>query len=355
MTDRQAIDTLIPDLQIHINARKLPEDVRADLVSVSVLEDVNAAGTFTFTLLCWDSITMQVKWIDDDIFQAGGDVEIKMGYRDNLRTLFKGEITGLEPEFPEDTPPTLTIRGYDRRHRLMRIKKTRTYMNMRDSEIAAQVAGDWGLAPKTEDSQVTYPYVLQHNQTDFEFLQSRAQRIGYEMVVSDKSLFFRPRPSMGTPSVTLRREVELIDFTVRLSTVGQVEEVFVRGWNPSGKEEYVAHSVAGSEQLMGGSASGSTAVQQAFGNTGRTTVDLPVHSQAEADQLADGQLKETAMTYIEGYGICIGIADLRAGNSVKIQGIGQRFSGIYYVTSSEHKYDPRSGYRTAITVRRNST
>ena len=88
---------------------------------------------------------------------------------------------------------------------------------------------------------------------------------------------------------------------------------------------------------------------------GETTVDRPVLSQAEADQLAASWLTEIAMTYIEGYGLCIGIADLRAGELVEIEGLGRRFSGPYYVTSAEHRYSPSSGYRTAITVRRNAT
>ncbi|MCP4341410.1 MAG: phage late control D family protein [Desulfobulbaceae bacterium] len=355
MAERQGIDTLIPDLQVRIDEQDIVSEVRADLISVSVLEDVNSIGTFTFTLLCWDGVEMQVKWIDDDMFETGNNVEIKMGYRDDLKTLFKGEITGLEPEFPEDAPPTLTVRGYDRRHRLMGKIKTRTFTNMKDSDIAGQIAGDWGLTPETEDSQVTIDYVLQHNQSDLEFMQSRAQRIGYEVVISDRTLYFRARRNSGNATVTLRREVELIDFSVRLSIIGQVEEVFVRGWDPSKKQEYVARSAAGEEPLMGNSATGSTAARQAFGNTGETSVDRPVLSQAEADQLAASRLKEIAMTYIEGYGLCIGIADLRAGELVEIEGVGRRFSGPYYVTSAEHRYSPSSGYRTAITVRRNAT
>ena len=90
----------------------------------TVLEDVNAAGMFTITLLCWDNKEMRVIWIDDDQFKEGNTVEIDMGYRDNMKTLFKGEITGLEPEFPKDESPKLTVTGYDRRHRLMGKRKT---------------------------------------------------------------------------------------------------------------------------------------------------------------------------------------------------------------------------------------
>ena len=357
MTDRRNLDTLTPEFRLRINGADVPLRAKADLISVSVLEDVGATGMFSFTLPCWDGAEMQVKWLDDDLFKEGNDVEIDMGYRDNLETLFQGEITGLEPDFPNDESPTLRVRGYDRRHRLMGKCKTRAFLNMKDSDIASQIAGDWSLRPEVEDTRVTLDYVLQNNQTDFEFLQERARRIGYEMVVTDTTLHFRARQNEGNAVVTLRREVDLLDFNVRTTTVGQVEEVRVQGWNPKDKEEVVARSGTGDERRMGGggSASGPATAQQAFGDTGGTTVDMPVLSQAEADQLASGWFGEMALHYVKGHGVCIGRSDLRAGTLVEIEGLGRRFSGTYYVTSTEHTFRPNSGYRTAFDVRRNAT
>ena len=46
--------------------------------------------------------------------------------------------------------------------------------------------------------------------------------------------------------------------------------------------------------------------------------------------------------------------DMAAGVLVQIEGIGKRFSGAYYVMSTEHSYRPGTGYRTVIGVRRNA-
>jgi len=53
--------------------------------------------------------------------------------------------------------------------------------------------------------------------------------------------------------------------------------------------------------------------------------------------------------------VCIGRVDLRPGKLINVEGIGKRFSGSYYVTSTEHSFLPSRGYRTAFTVRRNAT
>ena len=355
MTNKRAFDTLIPEVKLRIDGSELSLDAESDLVSVNVLDDVNAAGMFTFTLLSWENKEMRVIWIDDDQFKEGNAVEIDMGYRDNMKTLFHGEITSLEPDFPNDRSPTLTVMGYDRRHRLMGRRKTRTFLQMKDSEIAGEIAADWSLTPDVENTAVTLDYVLQHNQTDFEFLQERAQRIGYEMVVSDTTLKFRRRKNDGSAILTLSRDVELLDFSARLTTMGQIEEVYVQGWNAKDKKEIVAKSRIGDERPMGGSASGPAATRRAFNGNRDSGVDTPVLSQAEADQLAQGWFGEMALSYVEGYGNCIGEPDLCAGTLVQLEGLGNRFSGSYYVTSTEHSYRPSVGYRTTFNVRRNAT
>jgi len=355
MNVRNDFDTLAPEFRVRIKGEDLPAAAMADLIELSVIDDVDANGMFTFAISAYDSVEMKIKWIDDDLFREGNAVEIAIGYRDNLQTVFSGEITGLEPEFREGQPPRLTVRGYDRRHRLMRERKTRSFTNIKDSDIANRIAGDAGLTPRVDDSQALLPYVLQHNQTDMEFLLSRAQRIGYEVTVSGQALIFRPRHLKQQEALCLRREIELLEFRPRLTTVGQVEEFVVRGWSVKDKKEIVARAGTGDEPtLMAGSASGPTLGHQAFGKANASSVRLPVQSIEEAEQIAKQRFSEMALEFVRAEGVCIGEPRLRAGTVVKIEGIGKRFSGLYYVTSCEHRYKSRKGYRTFFSAKRNA-
>ena len=47
--------------------------------------------------------------------------------------------------------------------------------------------------------------------------------------------------------------------------------------------------------------------------------------------------------------------DLRPGKVIKIDRVGKRFSGQYYVTAVAHRYTPHRGYQTHFTVRRNAS
>jgi phage protein D len=300
---------------------------------------------FTFMLAGWDAVAMEVKWIDNALFREGNPVDVEMGYRDNLQALFSGEITGLEPAFPEAQPPTLTVRGYDRRHRMMRERRTRSYTNVKDSDIAATLAGNAGLAPDAQDSKVTHPYLL-----------ARARRIDYEVAVRDKTLVFRERAIKESAALTLRRDVELLEFRPRLSSMGQVQQLVVRGWSAKDKREVIGRAVAGDEPAtMQGSESGPAAVRRVYGHTGSALDREPVQSQGDADRIAQQRFSEMALGYVCGDGVCIGEPRLRAGTVVKIEGLGVRFSGLYYITSTQHCFTPRRGYRTHFSARRNAT
>ena len=199
MTNQRDFDTLAPEVKLRIDGNALSLDATSDIVSVHVLEDVNAAGMFTLTLLSWDNKAMRVTWIDDVQFKEGNAVEIDMGYRDNMKTLFSGEITGLEPQFSSDAAPTLTREGLRPAPSPHVAAQDADFLKMRDSEIAGQIAADWSLTPDVTDTRVTLDYVMQHNQSDFEFLSERARRIGYELIVKDKTSVVSPAEERRQP------------------------------------------------------------------------------------------------------------------------------------------------------------
>ncbi len=353
----QPTNPLVSDFDILINGSPLSVEAESHVIGVTVDQDVTLPSMFTLELTGSASRESEVSWIDDpDLFAVGNGVEVRMGYADDLATLMIGETTGLEPEFTCYRPPSLIVRGYDRRHRLQRGCKTRSFTQQKDSDIAAQIASEARLTAQVEDSQVVHDYVLQPNQTDLEFLQERARQIQYEVVVEDKTLYFRPVANAESEILTLTLERDLLEFYPRLSSVSQISEVTVRGWNPKDKEAVVGQARTGDEvSKMGGQNSGAALGETAFGAAVGRVIDHPVMTQAEADQLAKAHFNQATLGLISGEGVCWGRTDLRPGKVIKIDGVGQRFSGQYYVTSVSHRYTAERGYYSHFTVRRNAT
>ncbi|HEX7313601.1 MAG TPA: contractile injection system protein, VgrG/Pvc8 family [Pyrinomonadaceae bacterium] len=350
----QGADVPIPVFEILVNGSALPVEPALHVVHVSVEEDTELPGMFSLEIVASDDMDEAFAWVDDELFSVGNSVEVKMGYADDLASMFKGEITGLEPSFSAHRLPSLVVRGYDQRHRLARGRHTRSFVNKKDSDIATQIANEAGLTPAAKDSNVMHDYVIQADRTDFEFLLERAGRINYEVFVEGKTLHFRPVAHGEDEVLTLKADEDLIEFNPRLSSAGQVSGVAVRGWDPKNKKEIVGKSQASDVAAkMGGKQAGAALSQKAFGAATELMSRTPVAAQAEADQLALARLNIASLELITGEAACVGRTDLRPGKVVKIDGVGKRFGGRYYITATTHVFEV-GGYTTRFSFRRNA-
>lgn len=347
---------LVPAFEVLIDGAPLPVDAHAHVVALAVDEDVGVPTMFTMKLAGSDEQGGAATWVDDtSLFSIGSAIEVRLGYIDNLETVMHGEVTGLEPEFVLDRLPALIIRGHDRLHRLQRGRKTRTFAQQKDSDVASLIASDAGLTPDVEDSGVIHDYLVQANQTDLDLLRHRAERIHYALGINDRTLRFRSVDAQSS-SVTLTLGDDLREFCPRLVSMGQATEVAVRGWSPKDKKEIVGQARSGDEgALVGGQQGAPALVSGFFGAAVEALSAAPVSSQAEADQVAKARLGSVALSLVSGEGLCWGRTDLRAGQVVTVDGIGQRFGGTYYVAGVSHRYSDRRGYETRFSVRRNAS
>ncbi|BFU95608.1 MAG: hypothetical protein NTNFB02_23300 [Nitrospira sp.] len=347
---------LVPTFDILVNAQQLAQKDRAYLVELEVDVSVNIPSVASLVMGGADSQQEEIPWLDEDMFAVGRSLEVKLGYKDELVSVMKGEITGLEPEFSAAHRPALRVRGYDRRHRLMRGVQTRTFVKMKDSDIAQQIAGEANLTPDVADTKITHEYLFQANQTNMEFLQERARSIQYELIVDDKTLRFRPVSNKEREVVTLTMEHDLLEFCPRLTSFQQVSTVTVRGWNPKEKREIVGRAGAGDEESrMGGERSDTGTTPTAFGRQVAMLANRSVLTQEEADQLAKSRYKTLGLSLVTGDGVCWGRTDLLPGTVIKVEGAGKRFGGQYYLTSVLHRYSPQRGYRTHFEFERNAS
>lgn len=343
-----------PALKVLVDGSELDPDTVLDILEVEVCHHLDGPDTFAVTLNAWDSDRQELKHLDDGPLTEGAAVEVRAGYADRLSTLIAGEATALEPEFHETEAPTLRLGGYDSLHRLRRGRKTRSFLELKDSEIAQKVARELGLRARVDDTGVVHEYVLQNNRSDIDFLLERARRIRYELTVREGTLFFRKAANDRGPVTTLLYGQTLRSFYPRLSTLGQISEVVVRGWDPKTKEPLEGRARAGAERARMGGELGVLSSEGAFFATEGSLVDKPVFSASEAAQIAAARFDDLSMRFITGEGLAVGETTVRAGEVVELSGLGPRFSGSYYVVRSEHRVSPREGYTTRFSVERNA-
>jgi phage protein D len=342
-----------PESKILINDAELPPELHADLLDVVVCQHSNGPASFDFTLSIVGTEHQELRWVDDARLQPGNKLEIRVGYLDRLENLISGEITALHPKYSAKDSAKMHVQGFDRLHRLGRGKKTRSFLQVKDSQIAQTMAADHGLSVDAEDTSVVFDYLLQNNQSDLEFLLERARRIRYEARVEGQKLVFRRAQNHLGAKATLEYAKTLKHFSPRLSTIGQVDELSVLAWSSAKKEAAIGRARVGAEDSrMGGERSGPEIARAAFGKRALAVVDAPLATQAEADQMAHALYNERALEFVCGEGEAVGDVAIRAGSTVELKGLGQRFGGTYYVKRAEHRLSAKTGYVTRFELSR---
>ncbi len=340
---------------IKIGGRDVSADFMHDLAEVVVDQSLQLPDMFT--ILLYDP---QLRWVDDARLSIGNEVEIQIqtgaeegGAGLSIRgRLIKGEITSLEPEFSWEGQSTLLVRGYDRSHRLHRGKKTRTFTNQTDAQIVQKIAQEVGLSPEvdTESTNITYAWVLQNNQTNMEFLMTRAERIGYQVYAADGKLYFKKGDAVlgEGPRLTLGDTLE--HFRPRWRATHQADQITVQGWDPVGKEAVTGSATPNRRLNQGGmQQTGGDTAKQAFSAASAVVVNQPVSTTVEAKALAKGLSNDISREFVKAEGSCRGDPRIRAGWTVTIDNVGDRFKGKYFVTSATHIYNA-DGYQTTFHI-----
>ena len=278
--------------------------------------------------------------------------------------LIEGEVTAIEADIHRNVTYT-TIRGYEKAHRMQRVRRTYVYRNMKDSDIAQQMALKYGLLtapPQIDSTNGVHDALAQFNQTDWEFLKCRAAENGYDFGVVQGSFVFRKPKSTGdTPMFlglfplpggppTLTAGDNLLHFRPRVTASGQVPKVMVRSWDPTQKDAIVGRADADTKQIdlddidgasdlfdkfmlppripdipipvliPGTGASIDWGVKEALPTSVNgdvyAIVDRPLSNSGEADGMAKSVAEHVASTFAEAEGTCEGNPLVQAGITV---------------------------------------
>jgi phage protein D/phage baseplate assembly protein gpV len=340
---------------IKINGADVPEQIQSRIVNLQV---DSALGMPSMCIL--DVMDDELASVDDStMFKFGNSIEVGSGENIDPESgapapssaLFSGEITAIEPVYLADGKTRLIIRGYDKSHRLHRNRRTKTYANSTDSDIIKAILGANGISPQLAATTTVHDHVYQHNETDFEMVAKLARRNGFTWFAHGSQVTL-DKPSAlaaGRSALTLAYGSTLREFRPRLSGIGQRQKIEVRGWDVQSKHSIVGRATSSGFSFPPSSGNGVSSTKAAFGDGNVVVHETPIKDQGEADRLASALLDEADGGYVQGEGVALGNPKLLAGTPLTLEGLGNRFSGKYFVAGATHTFG-EEGYETRFRV-----
>jgi len=261
--------------------------------------------------------------------------------------IFSGEVVAMEPSFQIEGVASMTLRCMDKSHRLGRGRKTRFWEDLKDSDVAEEVGAECGLSVQADSTQDTQPYILQRNESNVAFLKRLAARNNFQVRVHEGQLMFVKASFQGT-AVDVKMGGNLRSIRFAHNSMDQVQQVVVRGWDPATKSEVVGTATSADVTKIGGGQLGVEVATQ-FGDATAYITDVPVSSQAVANQVAKAEMERLARQFCRGTCAIQGNAEVRAGGMLKLDGLTDGLNGSVYVLATRHVVSRRSGYSTEIT------
>jgi uncharacterized protein len=353
MTEIMSRDVYAPYFQVEIEGQQLPNDA---VISVSVDESLDAPAKFEILINeSMDIKTQQFLWLDNSLINPGNNVRISFGYAGKKKQeLFSGVIKVLTPGFQATGIPSLKLAGFDLSHSMQKRMTDYNGKGVSYSDIAAEIGGRYGLGTggveRTEPKQKKVE--RKKDEKDYAFLRRMAEEEHFEFFIRGDTLYFREPKDHQEPVQTFQYNKNLVGFNPRLSMAALIHEVIVTGWNENTKEaikENVILSDVARDSRMAGMLK--KFIKGSDGLEPKKIEYKALKSKEEAKKKGEIELKRNINTFIQGDLECIGDPGLRSGTGIKIEGIGQLFSGNYYILTTRHSFSD-SGYKTTLGVRK---
>ena len=344
----------VPAAVIKVGPNDIVRDLFLTVTNVEVGLKLNGAARFSFTVASafdWQDRDFVGKGAETPIdllglFAFGASVEIKLGYKEPLhtKTLFKGIVTELGTSFAEAGSPALNVSGYDALYPLGLDKASRHWEKKTASDAACDVAAKNSMRATNAATDKPLDRIDQNQESDLAFIGRMAQDAKSIFYIRDGTLYFGPR-STATPQVELGWGEGLSRFAPTANLAEQITEVEVRGWSAKEGRHVVGKAKRGEEENVRDGKSGGERTAQALGKSTKVAISAPVYDQQDAEAQAKAILDKRVQGFITGEAECVGLPELVPDSRVKLTGLGQTFSRIYYVSETTHSLDSK-GYRT---------
>jgi phage protein D len=381
----------VPRFEVVASGASITETVIRDVLQVTYKDNLKEIDSFELTVNNWDALSRRFKYVGSEttaslspaapeaqrykLFEPCARIfELRMGYGSTLTSMTQGDVTTLEPNFPSGGAPTLSVRALNVLHRLRDKQHSQHWRDKRESDIAKSIktlndpATRRKLTVRVSDQALSkerpLDYVAQDNQYDIDFLFMRARLAGYVVFVDvetkpngqeEQFLYFGPSDDKHPRVRDVTYEFEwgrsLIDFKPVLSIANQVKSVEVRSWNRQTNRAIRAKVDLNDPNIRINQELVDLLTQPGCQPREEVVANEPQPTPQQAEKRARAILSDKLKEMVSAQGTSVGLPDLRAGQRVKIKGVGSRFSGLYFVTETTHTIND-SGYTTHFSARR---
>ncbi|MFH0783130.1 MAG: type VI secretion system tip protein VgrG [Pseudomonadota bacterium] len=337
MPDGSLIPTPAPSdnvtLTITIDGHALSSEY--NVLSVTVISGMNRIPQAKIAFLDGDPASQEFRLSNTDYFVPGKRVRILAGYHSNESCIFEGIVVKHSIRSRQNGPSRLLVECRHDAFKLTLVRRSTYFHNMTDSDIFSRILENNSLSAEIDATQLTHDQMVQYFATDWDFIVSRAEVNGMHLLVDSAGMFIKKPDGSTPPVLTLTHGSTMLEFEADIDARDQIPSVTARGWDCA-QQEPAAHDGTVPVFRSPGNLT-SDDLSQATGLNGFSLQHTGLRSGQELREWAEAQLGRSRLALVRGRVRFTGFADIHLGNTIELQGVGERFSGTGIVTAIRHE------------------
>jgi Rhs element Vgr protein len=322
----------------------LPVGREIGIVSIAVNKEINKIPWAKIIIQDGDVATEDFEISNQQTFKPGNEIEIQAGYHSDESAIFKGIIVKHGIKILRDRHSLLEIECKDEAVKTTAGRKNKYYYDSKDADVIGDILNTYSIQSDitADTADATHKEVVQYYSTDWDFIVTRAEVSGKLVMPDDGTIIIKKPDFTQQPIVVLQYGGNILELEAMMDSTYQYAGVSATGWNYANQELSEQDAVEPVLQEEGNISSSELADV-----LGLDTYKL-FHSGNVNDQELRGwastQLLKSKLSKIRGRVKFLGFADVKPGTLVELQGVGDRFNGIAFVSTVRHSISDGNWY-----------
>ncbi|QZE14373.1 type VI secretion system tip protein VgrG [Halosquirtibacter laminarini] len=304
------------------------------LTSLFVCNRINYIPYATLVFCDGDVSRGQFELLDSSIFNPGKKVKVEVGYGNTIHSVFEGVVVKCALKVRLNGSQ-LIVECKDEAVKLTIGRRSVNFVDSSDAETIKKMISNVGLSADVDITTTKHEQLIQYNVTDWDFILSRAEVNGLQVIVHDGHVIVKKPETNGDVVLTIEYGKDIIDLDAEVDSQYQIKSVSAMAWNSSEQKMIEQKGTAPSLNKVGDFTKESLSKIAA-------PSELILQSGAELDDKelkawADAQLLKSGMSMITGSVTFHGNTSVLPGTLIELKKVGKHFEGKVYVTGVTHE------------------
>jgi Rhs element Vgr protein len=304
------------------------------VLSIVVTKQVNRISAAQIFFKDGDPAQEDFPISNSDDFIPGKKIEVHAGYHSDEEVIFKGIVVKNSVRARKDQASVFQVECRDEAVKLTVGRKSKYFYESKDSEIIEEIVSGVGIDKEVDPTTFVHQTMVQFQSTDWDFIVSRADASGKLVFTDDNKLLVKKPGLDQSPVLSLRYGGNIIAFETEMDARDQFASVKAKSWDSSNQEMIESES-----ETFSGILPGNIDTDELSGIIGLADFSLSHgggKKDVELQDWANAQGSKSKLSKIRGRIQIQGFSNIKPGNMVELNGMGDRFNGSAFVSSVRH-------------------